>query len=202
MRRVWVREGRAYGVIPVEWDTDQPCYAATSTQDGLREKHEGHRTQRDCYLATWKPPPLAWFKIDRPPRTRSWHLALGIRLDNGEAQTKCNVGHGIGPWLWREAPALQRHEEPGQWFCRRCVAEWTRRIQMATVTTGVTMSKHAFKALADKIEASEGVIEVELRMTAVENDPALIAELKHDGQRDGKWSERLLVVGDGVVKLT
>lgn len=186
-------------MIPPEWDNDEECYGASSTQADIREQHEGHKTHRDCYRAIWKEPPLPWFKIDRAPRTRAWHLAVGIRLDSGEAQTKCNIGHGRGPFLWREAPALSRHEEPDQWFCRRCVAEWTRRIQMATVRTGVQMTKSAFMALSKKVEQS-GVTKVEIRMTSVEDEPALIAEITHDDQREG-WIEKVLVVNDGVVKI-
>ena len=203
-------------MIPPDWDSDERCRSATSGNEELRKAHAGHRDHRDCYLSTWKPPPLPWVKRTevRPyaryfSKTggRSWHLAIGIRLDSDTVQTKCNVGHGPGPFAWRSAPILNRGmvgpTDPA-WldhFCRRCISEWTRRIEKVTITTGVKMSKHAFKALADKIEKSEGVIEVELRMTSVENEPALIAELRHDDQRDGKWSERHLVVGDGVVKL-
>lgn len=188
-------------MIPPEWDIDRECYSASSSKEDLREKHAGHHTQRDCYLSTWKAPPLPWVKLNRPPRTRSWHLAIGIRLDSGEVQTKCNLGHGPPPWLWREAPALSYQEEPGEWFCRRCVAEWTRRIEMATVKTGVTMTKTAFRALAEKIDRATEVIEIELRLTSIEDQQALIAELVHDDQKDGRWIEKVLVVNDGVVKL-
>lgn len=188
-------------MIPPDWDSDRACYGASSNNDELRAKHAGHRNQRDCYRAIWQEPPLPWVKRQAPPRTRSWHLAIGIRHDSGEVQTKCNVGHGAGPWFWREVPALSYYEETGEWFCRRCIAEWTRRIEMATVNTGVKMTKAAFKALADRIEKSVGVIEIEIRMASVENAPALIAELRHEEQRES-WTEKLLVVNDGVVKIS
>lgn len=71
---------------------------------------------------------------------------------------------------------------------------------MATVRTGVTMSKAAIKALADRIEKMTDVTQIELRLTAIEDKTALIAEIHHDDQRE-PWTETLLVVNDGVVKL-
>jgi hypothetical protein len=108
------------------------------------------------------------------------------------------VGSGTGPFLWRATPDFQWH---GQWFCRRCIAEWTRRIIDVTYKTGVTMTPAALGRLATAIGELEGVESVELRVTAIEDRPALVAEARIKSGKDPRTTTSFLVVNDGVIKL-
>ena len=113
-------------------------------------------------------------------------------------QVHCTKGDGPGPFLWREKPNLE-NEEPGQWFCRNCVAEWTRGGLDVTVRVDeMVVTKQQLTKLLEVIK--EGASEIRLRPTEVAGKTALLATVHHDDQRD-PWDEEFLVVGDGVVKL-
>jgi len=63
---------------------------------------------------------------------------------------------------------------------------------------GIKVTKAQLKKLHDAIKVD--AVSIELRHTDIENTPALIAIVKYDDARDA-WEERLLLAGDGVVKL-
>lgn len=132
----------------------------------------------------------------------TWHLAIGIRHDTGNVQVWCNVGSGPGPFDWRAVPVLQWQREPGEWWCRRCVAKWTEEVENVTVRVDpITVTKGQLIALADAIEGTE-LMRVELRPTAVDDQPALIALYDIAGRTAGdKVTKRVLIVGSSVVKL-
>lgn len=175
---------------------DGPCYYQDSSDPKLRREHEGHRNHRDCYLMTWDEAPLRWVLR----RTKTWHLAFGIRKDSGHVQTHCNIGGGPGPFKWREKPVLNFRREPGQWFCKRCVAEWTKEVDQVTVDIkGVTVTKGQLKRLVEAIGGTD-LQDIELRPTAVGNKPGLLAITTRSDQRE-EYEEQYLVIGDGVVRL-
>lgn len=160
------------------------------------------------YLKIWREPPLPWVKRTNKPRswqksstgTRAWHLAEGIRRDTGRVQTHCMVGGGPGPFIWREKPTLDWKDEPGEWFCRRCVAEWTKGVDNVTVqVNAVKVTKGQLSRLLSEIEGTD-MMEIELRPTNVEDAPALLAIIQRS-ERNETMTERWLVAGNGVVKL-
>jgi hypothetical protein len=154
--------------------------------------------QRDLerYFAAFDEPPLPW--VQR--RTNYWHLADGIRKDTGNVQTHCMIGSGPGPFKWREKPTLDWRDEPGEWFCARCLAAWTRGVDDVTVRVdGVKVTKGQLTRLLNEIEGTD-LLEIELRPTNVEDAPALLAIVTREEQRDS-YTERWLVAGNGVVKL-
>lgn len=178
---------------------ERPCDGDSYTDPKVRKQHEGHQTGLDCYLATWDPPPLPWVR-GGPPRFRCWHLAIGIRKDTGAVQLHCNRQPGPGPNEWREKPTLDWHTEPGAWFCRSCVAEWTKGVYSVTVRVdSITVKKGQLTQLLEKLGGTE-LLEVRLRQTNVEDRPALVAEWDESSGRD-KTTKRVLLVGNGVVDL-
>lgn len=203
-------------MIPPGYETDRPCYGKDYTDPAVRAAHEGHTSGRDCFFLTWDEAPLPWVKrVKNPPGSklrygrnrgwhdgdgnRSWHLAMGIRKDTGAVQVECNRGGGPGPFKWRAKPVLNFRTEPGQWFCRNCIAEWTRRVQSVTVRAdAIRVTKGQLTQLLAAIEGPD-LKEIELRPTSIEDKPALIAEIS-EGTRDA-IKVRFLIAGNGVVRL-
>jgi hypothetical protein len=192
---------------------DRPCFGESYSDPKRRAEHAGHRNAYDCYLAIWDPPPLPWVKRvpqkrDRPFRgygaggwNRSWHLALGLRKESGDVQVHCNVGSGPGPFEWREKPVLNWRDEPGQHFCRRCVAEWTKEVYSVTVRVeGVRVTKGQLTKLLEAIPGTD-LMPITIRPTNVEDRPALVAEITEEGPGEDATTSRFLIVGDGVVKI-
>lgn len=186
-------------MIPRIWTLGDRCPYLNSPDPKLRKEHEGHKTSLDCYHQTWIEPPLPWCKSG-PPRARCFHLVVGIRRDSGLPQNHCNMAAGPGPNEWRAVPVLDWHDEPGVWFCRACVAEWTKGGLDVSVRDGVKLTKGQLKKLVDAIEGTD-LMEVEIRPTSIEDKPALIAEYDEEDGRE-TINRRLLVAGDGVVRLS
>ena len=186
-------------MIPWPFNAPGRCPYLNSPDPKLKKEHEGHKTHLDCYHQTWIEPPLPWFK-GGPPRFRCFHLAIGIRRDSGLPQTFCNMAPGPGPDEWRAVPVLNWHEEPGVWFCRKCIAEWTRGDIDVSVRDGVKMTKGQLQQLISAIEGTDSM-EVEIRPTSIDDHPALIAEYQ-TSERNETYTHRLLVAGDGVVRLS
>lgn len=203
-------------MIPPGYETDQPCYGKSYADPKERARHDGHTSRRDCFFLTWDEAPLPWVKrVNNPPGSklrygrmrgwhdgdgnRVWHLAIGIRKETGSVQVDCNIGSGPGPFKWRDKPVLNWAEEPNQWFCRKCVAEWTRRVRSVTVRAeSIRVTKGQLTKLLEAIEGPD-LKEIELRPTSIEDKPALIAEIT-EGDRD-KTKVRFLIAGNGVVRL-
>lgn len=195
------------------YSVSRPCFGPSYTDEKRRKTHRGHRNAYDCYLETWAPPPLPWVKRIPPGQkpsykrygtggwNRTWHLALGIRRDSGDVQVYCNVGSGPGPFEWREKPTLNWRDEPGQWFCRRCIAEWTKEVHSVTVRVeGVQVTKGQLTKLLEAIPGTELAV-ITIRPTNVEDKPALVAEATRS-ERNETYTDRYLIVGDGVVKIS
>lgn len=201
------------GVFRYQHLAERECYGKHLSDPKQAAEHKGHRNEWDCYLMTWNPPPEPWVKRTKEQKTdrrsrrgysstgnRSWHLAIGIRRDSGHVQTHCLIGDGPGPFIWREKPTLKWQEEPGEWFCRRCVAEWTRGVHSVTVRVDhITVTKGQLEKLLAEVGGTE-FRQITLKQTDIEGKPALLAITPSDDRNDDE-DIRYLVAGNGVIRL-
>lgn len=185
-------------MIPAWYDSDEPCFVTS---------HKRRHSRRECYRETWQEPPFPWVKRPGPPTFysdtggRLWHYSpYGIRRDTGHAEPSCNTRSGPGPFLWRAAPPDRETER--ERACQKCLSRWMEDEVVNTTVRGTPLRvrKGQLAQLLQEIGGTD-LMEVELRPTAVENEPALIAEWSEHGPKNDKTVHKVLLIGAGIVKV-
>lgn len=164
---------------------------------------QGKHTWAEHWLQDWRYAPLPW--VRRTPATL-WHLAYGIRRDADAVSVRCRggrFGHTMqaATCEWSDKPPLGRsYRDPAGRACRLCLSYWTKGVDHVSITINdVRVTKGQMAKLLEAIPGTD-LMEIQLRPTQVEGKAALLATFKEHGGKD-EVTVRLLVVGDGVVRL-